>query len=277
MEILLSNILDAGFKRTKLPLTNKELIVVHAVAGAGKSTLIRRILENLPEAQAYTYGAADPQTLSGRRIKSITDRPAVPGPLDIIDEYLGGGYEGARVVFCDPYQYQGNALEAHFILNHSRRFGRNTARLLRSLEFDVESDREDVLLTTDIWQEEIQGNIIAYEPEVATWVAAHGAKCLIPEEIRGKTFQEATVVCTDLQLCCQELRHLLYVALTRHRTKLIIASQEHKKLAGLATQRTNAINPAAGPDQDPFPTDLRPNPKLPNTLPDVQQTPRRRG
>lgn len=248
MEIVLSNILDFGFKRTKLPLTNKQLIVIHAIAGAGKSTLIRRILENVPEAQAYTHGVPDSQTLSGRRIKAYSERPATPGPLDIIDEYLGGSFTGAKVILCDPYQYSETAQEAHFTQNTSKRFGRNTAKLLRSLEFDVESEREDVLLTTDIWQEEIQGTIIAYEEEVQQWVSAHGAICLHPREIRGKTFQETTVICTDLQVCCEELRHLLYVALTRHRTKLIIASQGHRKLLGLAIQRPNALNTTPGPN-----------------------------
>lgn len=277
MEILLSNILDFGFKRTKLPLRNKDFIVVHAVAGAGKSTLIRKILENLPEAQAYTHGAEDPQTLSGRRIKSYSERPSTPGPLDIVDEYLGGDFTGAKVIFCDPYQYLEIAQEAHFVQNSSKRFGRNTAKLLRTLEFDVESEREDVLLTTDIWQEEIQGTIIAYEPEVLSWVTAHGAKCLNPAEIRGRTFQETTVVCTDLQLCCQELRHLLYVSLTRHRTKLIIASQEHKKLIGLAAPRPNALDTTPRPEQDPVPTDLRADPGVSGPHTHVQQIAKRRG
>lgn len=267
MEIILSTILDFGFKRTKIPLGERSLIIVHAVAGAGKSTLIRKILEEVPESQAYTHGAPDPQSLSGRRIKAYSTRPNTPGPLDIIDEYLGGDYPDAKLIFCDPYQYTTTALEAHFTQNTSKRFGKNTAKLLRALDFNVESDREDIVLTTDIWQEEIQGTLIAYEPEVVNWVTAHGAICFPAEDIRGRTFPETTLVCTNLRNCCEELRHLLYVALTRHKTKLVIASQEHKDLLGLAVVRPNALDPTTRPDQDSSAPDLRTNPSTSNIRP----------
>ena len=54
MNHFINLLLTKGFVRTNEPL--ESTLVVHAVAGAGKSTLIRQFLSEHPNARAYTHG-----------------------------------------------------------------------------------------------------------------------------------------------------------------------------------------------------------------------------
>lgn len=220
MDRVVNLVFEAGFEKTPIPWDQNSPLVIHAVAGAGKSRLCRIILEQLPEAEVYTHGVPDHPTLSGRRIKPYSLREQ-PGPFDLIDEYLAAEHNNAKVLLADPLQYPGHPKYCHFISRVSHRFGRRTAEKLTQLGIPCSSTRFDILLTENIWKVVIEGQVIAWDPAVCKLLQAHGVAHKSPEEVRGETFDTVTVLHPTEKVPEAE-QFLLYIALTRHRTKLII-------------------------------------------------------
>ncbi|KAB1721163.1 TGBp1 family protein [Klebsiella pneumoniae] len=226
MDIVVGLIVEAGFKRTSVSLDFAKPVVVHAVAGAGKTRLIKEILEKVPEAVAYTFGTPDSATLTGRRVQGIKERVAKKtGQLEIIDEYLAAKEQlvGANFLFADPQQYEQIAQEAHLIKAETHRFGKQTASLLCSLNFTCISQRVDTINIENIWKAKLRGQVIAWEPTVCRLLTNHSQPHAHPQEVIGHTYEEVTIVTSDLYSAAHP-RHLIYIALTRHRYRLTIAS-----------------------------------------------------
>ena len=110
-------------------------IVINCVPGAGKTTLIRELLELNDSFVAFSTVRADPPNLSGKRIEKLpSDLPT--GKYIIIDEYqnLTSLPPSTFAVFGDPFQTTTSLnLPASFIATKTHRFGKSTCALLRSL------------------------------------------------------------------------------------------------------------------------------------------------
>ncbi|AAY53915.2 triple block protein 1 [Potato virus P] len=219
MDILVKVLLECGFTRIR---SNLDLpIVVHSVPGAGKSTVIRKLIGSDRRFKAVTFGEPDTVNLLGSYIRGAE---AIPDcQFLLVDEYLSGRWiESAFAVFADPLQGgTGEVREAHFINSTSKRFGKTTAQLLRSLEFDIQAEGEDSVQISDIFKVEPRDQIIFYEEEVGRLLRAHGLECRCIEEVRGKTFESVTFVTGENSPPSKD-RAKVFQGLTRHRKHLLI-------------------------------------------------------
>lgn len=228
MDIVLAELEKSGFQR--IARVNRGALVVHCVPGAGKSSLIRRLLDRSTIFTAYTFGVADPVNLSGRRILPAKEyRGQSTTDFIIVDEYTEGDWEALnpRVIFGDPCQThsENNYLLADFVCFKTQRFGQQTCNLLRSFGFAIESDLKDEVVITRAVGSEIVGELIVGDCEAATFAEFHGAEFKRVNDIRGSTFPEVTFL-TSYESIPDSLRADFYLCLTRHRTKLRILTPD---------------------------------------------------
>ncbi|QOL02531.1 TGB1 [Rose virus B] len=224
MDIVLSELEAAGFLR--VARINRGALVVHCVPGAGKSSLIRRLLERSTIFVAYTFGVPDPVNLTGRRILSASDfSPPSASDFILVDEYTEGDWESLcpRVIFGDPCQSikVQTSLIADFVCNRTRRFGDSTCKLLRSFGFDIHSDLEDCVTIKSAVGSDYSGELIVGDKEAAEFATSHGADFKNFCSVRGSTFKEVTLL-TSFESIPDELRAQFYICLTRHQEKLTI-------------------------------------------------------
>ncbi|QYF50227.1 MAG: putative triple gene block protein 1 [Beijing sediment alphaflexivirus] len=206
-----------NYQRTGVPLECP--IVVHAVAGAGKTTIVRDILRAKPETTAITYGRPDPPNIAGVRIRGPS------GDANIVDEYPAADltqHPSVQLLLADPLQHAGNVKPAHYISTVTHRFGTDTCELLRQLDIDIESDREDQVIQDSAYALDPIGTIIALGKGSEALLRAHHLEYFRPCQVLGATFDTVTVI-TDRDLAEQDPVSR-YVALTRHRNKLLILS-----------------------------------------------------
>ncbi|AIZ76620.1 triple gene block protein 1 [Elderberry carlavirus B] len=226
MDVLIKLATSFGFIRVNNNCSG--VYVFHCVPGAGKSTLIRSILNCDSRFQAFTFGKADLQNLEGRRIKGPSEA-ILEGKLNIVDEYTEGNWEQFNpvAIFGDPIQSANldRVRPCSFICRETRRFGKSTCKLLKGLGFEVNSNLEDTVLTGDIFTVEPEGLIIAFEHEVKELLRAHNCEFHEPCAIRGLTAEVVTFI-TASDCIAQDLSHLFYIALTRHTKKLIVLSRD---------------------------------------------------
>nr|WCC72447.1 TGB1 [Rose virus B] len=224
MDIVLNELESANFVR--VARVNRGAIVVHCVPGAGKSSLIRRLLERSTIFVAYTFGEPDPVNLTGRRILPASEfvQPSASDFI-IVDEYTEGDWAelNPRVIFGDPCQSSrpNTSLIADFICNRTRRFGESTCKLLRSFGFDIYSDLEDCVVIKSAVGSDYSGELIVGDKEAADFASSHGAEFKNFCGIRGSTFKEVTFL-TSFESIPDELRAQFYICLTRHQVKLTI-------------------------------------------------------
>ncbi len=228
MNSVLDVLCELNFSRVSIG--SEKPLVVHCVPGAGKSTAIRNILKICDNSVAYTFGVCDPAQLEGCRIKSVTEwREPEPGTIVIIDEYTEGDFKNFKptVVFGDPCQAPASALtlKPHFICKFTKRFGKGTCVLLQSLGYEIDSEKEDVLIREPIFEGELEGVIIAFEGEVKDLLTAHNCDFLDICEIRGKTFEVVTFVTSTEGKPTRNFEKY-YQCLTRHSKKLKILSPD---------------------------------------------------
>nr|UCR98158.1 triple gene block 1 [Apple stem pitting virus] len=222
METVLSLLNEFGFERTVEPLSDP--IVVHAVPGSGKTTLIKQALIRNHNIEAVTFGVPEKANIHGTYIKKARQGQRGRGNYSILDEYLSGEYStGFNCLFSDPYQNHGDCLRAHFIGRCSHRFGRQTVQVLRDLGYNIASSKEDTVERKNIFQlVEPEGVIICLEKEVEDFLAWHRVEYKLPCQVRGATYDIVTFVHE------KPLEELvgpdLFVALTRHRNKLVLVS-----------------------------------------------------
>lgn len=218
MDVLLKYLADYKFERLVSNITPP--IVVHSVPGAGKSSLIRAVINKDSRFSAYTFGEEDPESITGVRIKAY--KPNCPKTeFVLIDEYLSGELpQGVFAVFADPLQGgPGQVLRAHFIKRESHRFGRCTAQLLRELNFDVTAEGEDVVQVADIYTIDPRDVVIYYEKEVGELLRNHSVEAFCVSEVRGRTFESVTFVTASNSPID---RANSFQCLTRHRSSLLI-------------------------------------------------------
>ncbi|ABW69735.1 triple gene block protein [Ligustrum necrotic ringspot virus] len=221
MDVLVSVLAKYNFERLSSNISPP--IVVHSVPGAGKSSLIREIIQKDSRFQAYTHGEADPVHLSGVRIQKYAE--PLLGEFILLDEYLGGPVpDGVFAIFADPLQGgPGRPLRAHFIKKTSHRFGKATAQLLRNLDFEVEATNDDVVQVSGLYETDPRDTIIYCEAEIGSLLRAHNVEAYCVSEIRGKTFESVTFVTAENS---PKDRALVFQCLTRHRKSLLILSPD---------------------------------------------------
>nr|WBG54314.1 triple gene block protein 1 [Poplar mosaic virus] len=223
MDVLINKLVSCNFSRTRNQVGKP--CIINCVPGAGKSTLIRELLNSDSRFRAYTFGEADPKNLSGRRILPASElRNAPQGALIIIDEYTEGSWEPGKIcaAFGDPIQSRGPGIVADFVCNKTKRFGNSTCELLNSFGFEIYSEKEDICLVRDFFEVEPEGTVVAFESEVKDILARHFVEFEDICSIRGKTFEEVTFF-TASNSIPEHLRADFFQCLTRHKSKLTIA------------------------------------------------------
>ncbi|AXK15642.1 TGBp1 [Turtle grass virus X] len=230
---LTRRLLASGYTRTEHPRAPGAPIVVHAVAGAGKTTFLRSLLE-FRETEVYTAGTHDPPSLTGKHIRCA--QPPTPGAFNILDEYPAWPTytsEHWQALFADNLQHSGPTLRAHYTCSLTYRFGEQTAEALRHIGFTI-TPRPDSnpcagLSWDNLYVGYIFGQVITLDQEAHRLATAHGLSPITAEESRGLEFDTTTVVTTQPTLSSLPERHLVYVALTRHR------KQCHLRTSAIAT------------------------------------------
>nr|AJS10752.1 triple gene block protein 1 [Sweet potato chlorotic fleck virus] len=225
MDVLLSKLRD---NFSCVSSCNKP-IVVNCVPGSGKSHFIRTLVSGDSRFRAYTGGVPDFQNLTGRYLRKF-EGSVDPQYINILDEYQvidSVHYPKFAVIFGDPLQEipKPSYPQASFVGNITRRFGKETALYLSKLGVDITSEREDKLDIEYIFSGKLVGVVIAFEEEVVKLLNSHGCPFRRPQEVRGETFDRVTFVCTGRRATECE-RHLVYIALTRHRDQLKILTAD---------------------------------------------------
>ncbi|QGT76799.1 P2 [Citrus yellow mottle-associated virus] len=206
------------FTRTKLPLS--EPIVIHAIAGAGKTHLLEQYSRHNPSNTFFTPLDNKSNSLLLSPFSSDCSSAS------FIDEYpLCEIPPSAKYLLADPIQYLGNPnlRKPHYICPVSHRFGSQTAALLSSLGIEAYSRKQDIVVSEDIFSFEPEGQVIACDPETQALARRHSLDFLRPCESIGRTFHTTTVLISD-KLTPETLTKEIYIGLTRHTSKLIILS-----------------------------------------------------
>nr|QHA79275.1 triple gene block 1 [Papaya mosaic virus] len=207
-----------GFVRTNEPLT--DTLVVHAVAGCGKSTLVRRFLEEQPLSRAYTHGKPDPPNLEGRFIQAF--RTPSPDYFNILDEYCKEPLTAKfQVLIADPLQYRTQPLRPHYTNHKSYRLGPQTCQLLSSCGIRIESHRsdQDTVKCGGIFGSPLFGQVISLDRQANDLLKAHGVQALCPVETIGQEYPVVTVVSSE-PLEQVRFKDQVYIALSRHTKEL---------------------------------------------------------
>ncbi|CAF04327.1 triple gene block 1 [Daphne virus S] len=220
MDLLVDVALEFGFTRVSSVLRSP--VIFHCVPGAGKSTLIRELINRDHRFIAFTAGEPDPPNLSGRAIKKYIG--SIPKDrFVLLDEYnvLESIPDGVYACFGDPLQVavQRNQ-EAHFVCNFSRRFGSATAQFLRGLGFEIAAEGQDTVEIRDIYAVDPKGQIVFFERSIGCLLKAHSVEAKHISEIRGQTFDHVTFV-TESNDPRSDLPSA-FQCLTRHRVSLLV-------------------------------------------------------
>lgn len=213
-----------GFVRTNEALTDS--LVVHAVAGCGKSTLVRRFLEEQPLARAYTHGKPDPPNLEGRFIQAF--RTPNPDHFNILDEYCKEPLSGKfQVLIADPLQYRTCPLRPHYVNHKSHRLGPETCRLLTKCGIRIESHRldKDLVKRGGVFGSPLFGQVIALDRPSSDLLKAHGVRALCPVETIGQEYPVVTVVSSE-PIENIRFKDQVYIALSRHTQELHVLAPE---------------------------------------------------
>nr|QIJ97067.1 Triple gene block protein 1 [Papaya mild mottle associated virus] len=220
MDVIIDKLVDLGFSRTPLPLSN--ILVVNCVPGAGKTSFIRELVQSDYNFEAFTTGVPDNPNLTGNHITKWAGI-ANPEKFTILDEYqrLTSFPEGVQAVFGDPTQScSPYILAPHLICWRTHRFGSETCALLNSIGFPVNSVKIDSVRIRDIYSEELVGQTICCEPEVEKLLSAHGVPFLNHTEVIGQTYDKVTFVTSNQISRANRQNHL--ICLTRHSLELLI-------------------------------------------------------
>ena len=217
----LVNLLDFyGFSRTSrsfsLPL------VIHGVAGCGKSTIISKVSCAYPKliSASFSPQLIDPD--SGRR-QSAVDGSTV----DLLDEYLAGINPTVRLAkFCDPLQYDCQSPEEpHYRALHSHRFCPATAQLLNKIfgcHITSKLTTSATIRFADAFAEDPEGQVITFEPELESLLTAHGCPTTPVADLWGRNIPYVSVYTSSIDYALENYRSSLFLALTRHQKQLLI-------------------------------------------------------
>nr|BAG12124.1 triple gene block protein1 [Plantago asiatica mosaic virus]BAG12129.1 triple gene block protein2 [Plantago asiatica mosaic virus]BAG12134.1 triple gene block protein1 [Plantago asiatica mosaic virus]BAG12144.1 triple gene block protein1 [Plantago asiatica mosaic virus] len=223
MDIVISALTSNDFQRTNIPISKP--LVVHAVAGAGKTTLIQNLLPDHPNLSAQTAGTPQSPNLTGAYIRKLTCPES--NKLNLLDEYaalqpLKGSWD---VVLADPLQHSGLALRPHFVKSISHRLCPETTKLISKLICPCSSSRSDTssIQFSGLFEGPLLGTIIALDSTTQALLQAHGAPFLCPTAALGLEFDTVTVVSATPLADVQD-KVGLYISLSRHRAQLHVRS-----------------------------------------------------
>nr|QYF50143.1 MAG: putative triple gene block protein 1 [Sichuan alphaflexivirus 1] len=214
----LKNLLESfGFRRTDRPLSHP--LVIHAIAGAGKTTLINKFLAEGRNIEVVTPGKAPDSTLTYCENTSTEELA-----LKVLDEYQAYPHrEAFDVLIGDPLQ--GGDLpvfEPHYLKEESHRFGVETCKLLKAAGIHAISSKPDTVIVRHYIGAEPEGQLIAVDTEGKKYLESFGLNPKFPLEVLGETFPIVTVLLT--RRIKEYPRHLVYIAFSRHSSRLIVLS-----------------------------------------------------
>lgn len=215
LENLKQLIENFGFTATGNPVTDK--IVIHGVAGCGKSTLTKELLKdnNFNIVNALSKEDFD---ITGQYIKK--ELTTFDSKINVLDEYLSVDcHKGFQVLLADPFQYKGKPYLANYIKKKSHRFKKELVPILLELGVEVEVEEEGLnIIKGSAYEIEPKGKVISVEEEVVKYVSEHGLEIHYPSCIQGQEFDVVTFYHKE------DLKALdrsdVYVALTRVREEL---------------------------------------------------------
>nr|BDX36186.1 triple gene block protein 1 [Plantago asiatica mosaic virus]BDX36191.1 triple gene block protein 1 [Plantago asiatica mosaic virus] len=223
MDVVVTALTANNFQRTSTPISKP--LVVHAVAGAGKTTLIQNLLPDHPNLSAQTAGTPQPPNLTGAFIRKLTCPE--PNKINLLDEYvalqpLKGSWD---VVLADPLQHPGLALRPHFIKSVSHRLCPETTKLISKLICPCTSSRSEnsTIQFSGLFDGPLLGTIIALDSTTQALLRTHRAPFLCPTAALGLEFDVVTVVSSQPLEEVQD-KVGLYISLSRHRHQLHVRS-----------------------------------------------------
>lgn len=215
LESLKQLIENFGFLATDSPI--KERIVIHGVAGCGKSTFTKELIKD-SNFNVVNALSDEKFNLTGQYIKK--ELTTFADKINVLDEYLSvDNHEGFQILLADPFQYTQRPYIANYIKKKSHRFRKELVPILSELEIEVEAEEEGLkIIKGSAYDVEPKGRVICVEEEVAKYVSKHGLDISFPCCVQGLEFEVVTFYHRE------ELRKLsrsdLYIALTRVRTEL---------------------------------------------------------
>lgn len=208
---------ESGFVATDNEII--DVIVIHGVAGCGKSTLTKELAKD-KNFNVINALSTEEFNLEGQYIRK--DLITFEGKINILDEYLSVDLqEGFQVLLADPFQYEKVPRLANYVKKVSHRFKRELLPILSEIGIDVEAENEGLIITKgSAYEIEPKGKVIAIEEQVASYVHDHGLNVCYPSCVQGQEFDTVTFY------HCKSLKELkrseLYIALTRVRKELLI-------------------------------------------------------
>ncbi|WVS18184.1 MAG: ORF5 protein [Hibiscus virus X] len=215
MDQLIRLLEQHGFQRTSQPLTHP--LVVHAIAGAGKTSCLRDLARASNEFQITTQGLP-----LARDLDSAGSGTNPDAAIFILDEYQAAdSWENFDVLIGDPLQGPERTYpNPHFTKARSFRFGRTTCALLQFLGIRAESDKEDQVVIRHPVGAEPEGQLIHLCSEGKNRFTQAGYSSLSPWEVLGATFPTVTLL---LEKRIKEYPpHEVYIACSRHCERLVI-------------------------------------------------------
>lgn len=217
VEKLKQLILDSGFVATGLPIVDK--IVIHGVAGCGKSTLTKELLKdnnfNIVNILSESNSNLEGQSIN-QELVTFEDK------INILDEYLSADHhEGFQVLLADPFQYKKAPYPAHYIKRRSHRFKRELIPILAEIGIEVETEENGLrIIQGSAYEIEPKGKIISIEVEVIKYISKHGLEAHHSTCVQGQEFEFVTFYHSEALKNLE--RSDLYIALTRVKEELRI-------------------------------------------------------
>lgn len=207
-------------------LSVEGIIVVHGIAGTGKTTLLRTLFSAYP---SLVIGSPRPCYLDKQNKISQVCLSCFPNThCDIVDEYhlLENFLEPKLAIFGDPCQctYIERLRVPHYTSFRTHRFGKSTAEILNKL-FDLNivsvKKEDDIVEFFNPFEVDPTEHISASEEEVLDFVSDQ-LVTTSSEELAGLEFAETTFYCTTLAAAVAENPAKTFISLTRHTHKLTI-------------------------------------------------------
>lgn len=198
MNKVIEYLLEFGFSRTINPISRP--VVIHSVAGAGKSTLIRKIISEVPNSQAFTLALEDNPNLSGNRIRKLGIGEIDEGKINILDEYLLQEVDLSKFdfVFADPCQItKGQPLPAHYIKDKTERVPAQICEFLSEHGLhSIKGEKSGSLSVSEFFGPIPTGQILCYQKEVFDYLQSYSIRAKFPCEVQGKEFETVTLFIT---------------------------------------------------------------------------------
>ncbi|CAC87087.1 triple gene block protein 1 [Asparagus virus 3] len=209
-----------GFTRSRRPFSLP--LVVHGVAGSGKTYLLRKVSSHFPHLVHCSFAPQIIDSNSGRKQAPVTSEPT-----DLLDEYLGGPNPLVRLLkVCDPLQYDCPEPEVpHYVSLTTRRFCPLTTTLLNSLfGCDIVSlvDRNCHIQIHDPYTDDPIGTVVSLSPDIGALLLRHGCATTPIADLWDVNLSVVSCYLHSLEEALTHYRAPLFLTLTRHTAELHI-------------------------------------------------------